>query len=78
MAFRVLNVQVKVDLYMVCRRSQLHYLCLSSDLFPEVCQIFQDDSTQRASFENALFIYSLLSISIGVTVVIVLSIAILL
>ena len=23
MAFRVLNVQVKVDLYMVCRRSQL-------------------------------------------------------
>ena len=24
MAFRVLNVQVKVDLYMVCRRSQLH------------------------------------------------------
>ena len=26
MAFRVLNVQVKVDLYMVCRRSQLHLL----------------------------------------------------
>ena len=25
MAFRVLNVQVKVDLYMVCRRSQLHW-----------------------------------------------------
>ena len=24
MAFRVLNVQVKVDLYMVCYRSQLH------------------------------------------------------
>ena len=25
MAFRGLNVQFKVDLYMVCHRSQLHY-----------------------------------------------------